>query len=72
MMIPDNNSGARSTKQSGNHMIDRKEAAVKRICGLMLFCFGAGMALFLFIPENIFTILFIAGCLILGYNLFCC
>jgi len=53
-------------------MIDRKEAVVKRICGLMLFCFGAGMALFLFIPENIFTILFIAGCLILGYNLFCC
>ncbi|HJC67808.1 MAG: hypothetical protein KHX49_03970 [Lachnospiraceae bacterium] len=45
---------------------------MKRICGLMLFCFGAGMALFLFIPENIFTILFIAGCLILGYNLFCC
>ena len=23
------------------------------------------------LPENIFTILFIAGCLILGYNLFC-
>ncbi len=45
---------------------------MKRICGLMLFCFGAGMALLLFIPETIFTICFIAGCLIVGYNLFCC
>ena len=43
-----------------------------RLFGLMLFCFGAGMALLLFIPENIYTILFIAGCLAAGYNLFCC
>ena len=34
---------------------------MRRICGLMLFCFGMGMAVLLFI-----------GCLVLGYNLFCC
>ncbi len=45
---------------------------MRRICGLMLFCFAAGMAVLLFIPETIFTILFIVGCLVLGYNLFCC
>ena len=46
--------------------------SMRRICGLMLFCFASGMAVLLFIPETIFTILFIVGCLILGYNLFCC
>lgn len=44
---------------------------MRRICGLMLFCFAAGMAVLLFIPETIFTILFIVCCLVLGYNLFC-
>jgi len=38
----------------------------------MLFCFGFGMAVLLFIPETIFTFLFVIGCLVLGYNLFCC
>jgi len=32
---------------------------MKRVCGLMLFCFGAGMAILLFIPATIMTILFI-------------
>lgn len=50
----------------------RREDAMRRICGLMLFCFASGMAVLLFIPETIFTILFIVGCLVLGYNLFCC
>ncbi|EXG86670.1 hypothetical protein K413DRAFT_3516 [Clostridium sp. ASBs410] len=45
---------------------------MRRVCGLMLFCFGAGMAILLFIPATIVTILFIIGCLVLGYNLFCC
>lgn len=45
---------------------------MRRICGLMLFCFGLGMAVLLFIPETIFTFLFVIGCLVLGYNLFCC
>lgn len=45
---------------------------MKRVFGLMLFCFGLGMALLLFIPETITTLIFIIGCLALGYFLFCC
>lgn len=45
---------------------------MKRICGLMLFCFGAGMAVLLLIPETFSTLIFIIGCLCLGYHLFCC
>lgn len=48
------------------------DSDMRRICGLMLFCFGLGMAVLLFIPETIFTFLFVIGCLVLGYNLFCC
>ncbi len=44
---------------------------MKRVIGLMLFCFGIGMALLLFIPETITTLIFIIGCLTLGYFLFC-
>lgn len=54
------------------HRAEGVERTMKRICGLMLFCFGFGMAVLLFIPETIFTFLFIIGCLVLGYNLFCC
>ena len=39
---------------------------MKRICGLMLFCFGLGMAVLLFIPETIFTFFFVVCCLVLG------
>ncbi|MCI8865094.1 MAG: hypothetical protein HFG60_07365 [Lachnospiraceae bacterium] len=45
---------------------------MKRVCGLMLFCFGMGMALLLFIPETLSTLIFIVACLALGYHLFCC
>ena len=45
---------------------------MKRICGLILFCFGAGMALMLFLPKTLTTLLFIIGCLVAGYQLFCC
>ncbi|MGL5436695.1 MAG: hypothetical protein ACRDBO_15030 [Lachnospiraceae bacterium] len=45
---------------------------MKRLCGLMLFCFGCGMTLLLFIPETLPTLIFIIGCLTLGYHLFCC
>ncbi|MFR5733448.1 MAG: hypothetical protein ACLUD2_17480 [Clostridium sp.] len=38
--------------------------------GLMLFCFGIGMTLLLFIPETLSTLIFIIGCLTLGYYLF--
>jgi len=45
---------------------------MKRVCGLMLFCFGMGMTLLLFIPETITTLFFIIICLVAGYHLFCC
>lgn len=45
---------------------------MKRVCGLMLFCFGLGMTLLLFIPETLCTLVFIIICLTLGYHLFCC
>ena len=48
-----------------------REVSMKRVIGLMLFCFGIGMALLLFIPETITTLIFIIGCLTLGYFLFC-
>lgn len=44
---------------------------MKRVIGLMLFCFGVGMALLLFIPETLTTLAFIVGCLVVGYWLFC-
>ncbi|MBS5301415.1 MAG: hypothetical protein KHY39_10260 [Clostridiaceae bacterium] len=48
-----------------------REAAMRRVLGLMLFCFGIGMTLLLFIPETLSTLIFIIGCLTLGYYLFC-
>ena len=45
---------------------------MRRVLGLMLFCFGIGMTLLLFIPETLSTLIFIIGCLTLGYYLFCC
>ena len=45
---------------------------MKRVCGLMLFCFGAGMTVLLYIPETFGTLAFIVGCLVIGYNLFSC
>lgn len=37
----------------------------------MLFCFGMGMTLLLFIPETLPTLVFIIVCLVAGYQLFC-
>ncbi|MCI8296355.1 MAG: hypothetical protein HFG22_10845 [Lachnospiraceae bacterium] len=45
---------------------------MKRVYGLMLFCFSCGMAALLFIPVTLTTLIFIIACLIVGYNLFCC
>ncbi|HJA70470.1 MAG TPA: hypothetical protein IAA07_02680 [Candidatus Lachnoclostridium stercoravium] len=45
---------------------------MKRVCGLMLFCFGAGMTVLLLIPQTFSTLIFIIACLVIGYNLFCC
>ena len=44
---------------------------MRRVLVLMLFCFGIGMSLLLFIPETLSTLIFIIGCLTLGYYLFC-
>lgn len=45
---------------------------MRRVCGLMLFCFGVGMTLLLFIPRTVNTLFFVVGCLTVGYYLFCC
>ena len=44
---------------------------MRRVLGLMLFCFGIGMTLLLFIPETLSRLFFFIGCLTLGYYLFC-
>ena len=43
---------------------------MKRVWGLMLFCFGLGMAVLFFVPETIFTFFFVIGCLILGFGVY--
>ena len=44
---------------------------MKRLCGLMIFCIGVGMAIKVFIPTTLTLLIIIIGCLLLGYNLFC-
>ncbi|HIR05299.1 MAG TPA: hypothetical protein IAB28_04960 [Candidatus Copromonas faecavium] len=44
---------------------------MKRLCGLMIFCIGAGMVCTLIFPKSFFMVLLAVACLILGYNLFC-
>ena len=44
---------------------------MKRLCGLMIFCIGAGMVCALIFPKSFLMVLLAAECLILGYNLFC-
>lgn len=44
---------------------------MKRVFGLMLFCFGVGMTVMLLIPLTLTTLIFLIGCLTLGYFLFC-
>ena len=45
---------------------------MKRVVGLMLFCFGVVMTVMLLVPETFTTLVFIVACLVVGYNLFCC
>ena len=45
---------------------------MKRVCGVVMFSFGAGITRLLFIPETFGTLAFIVGCLVIGYNLFSC
>jgi len=44
---------------------------MKRVAGLMLFCFGVGMTVMLLLPLTVTTLFFVIGCLVLGYCLFC-
>lgn len=44
---------------------------MKRLCGLMMFCVGVGMAVKVLIPTTLALLIFIIALLILGYNLFC-
>ncbi|MCI6732125.1 MAG: hypothetical protein MR487_07370 [Lachnospiraceae bacterium] len=44
---------------------------MKQLFGLVLFSFGAGMALMIFLPENFWVVLMISVILIIGFNLFC-
>ncbi len=44
---------------------------MKRVCGLIMFCFGAGMAVKVLIPTSLVLLIIIASLMILGYNLFC-
>jgi hypothetical protein len=48
-----------------------REGPVKRLCGLILFAVGFGMALILIFPKNFFWVCTAIGCLIVGYNMFC-
>lgn len=44
---------------------------MKRLVGLCLFWMGIGMALYLILPNNFFTICLMAGSIAGGYYLFC-
>lgn len=44
---------------------------MKQLGGLVLFVFGSGMAIMIFVPVNFWVILIICGLLIGGFNLFC-
>lgn len=44
---------------------------MKRLCGLMIFCIGAGMTWVLIIPKSFLMVLLAISLLIAGYNMFC-
>ncbi|MDO5410261.1 MAG: hypothetical protein Q4F21_07385 [Lachnospiraceae bacterium] len=44
---------------------------MKQLGGLLLFTFGCGMIVMIFIPVNFWIILVISLFLIAGFNLFC-
>lgn len=44
---------------------------MRRLCGLILFCIGVGMAVKVLIPTTLALLIFIIGLLVVGYNLFC-
>ncbi|RZS92882.1 hypothetical protein [Cuneatibacter caecimuris] len=44
---------------------------MRRLCGLVLFCIGFGMAVMLFLPIGFWSICIMLCLLMIGYNLFC-
>ncbi|MCI8606421.1 MAG: hypothetical protein HFG72_06230 [Hungatella sp.] len=44
---------------------------MRRLCGLILFCVGVGMAIKVLIPTTLALLIFIIGLMTLGYHLFC-
>ena len=55
--------------------VSKKESdvhQVKRLCVLMMFCVGAGMALKVLLPTTLTLLIFIVGLMAVGYHLFCC
>ena len=45
---------------------------IKRLIGFILFWIAVGMAIMIFLPNEVLGILIILVLLLLGYNLFCC
>ena len=46
--------------------------SMKRLIGFILFWIAVGMAIMIFLPNEVLGILIIFVLLLLGYNLFCC
>lgn len=44
---------------------------MKRLCGLIIFCIGVGMAVKVLIPTTLALLIVIIAMLIVGYHLFC-
>lgn len=44
---------------------------MRKVCGLIIFSFGAGMAFMLFFRKTILVVALIVFILLVGYNLFC-
>lgn len=51
--------------------VEKTRNDMRRLCGLILFSVGVGMAVKVLIPTTLALLIFIIGLLVLGYNLFC-
>ncbi|WP_155957620.1 hypothetical protein [Eubacterium sp. 14-2] len=61
---------------TGEHILEVIYAlfgdGMKRLIGFILFWIAVGMAIMIFLPNEVLGILIILVLLLLGYNLFCC
>lgn len=61
---------------NGEHILEVIYAlfgdGMKRLIGFILFWIAVGMAIMIFLPNEVLGILIILVLLLLGYNLFCC